>query len=55
MSFVSILHDLLLIVGFCLTVYGTYLIYPPASFIICGLILLYTFRPRFQSTLTRKK
>lgn len=55
MPIISIIHDLLLIVGFILTVYGTYLIYKPAAFIICGLILLYTFRPRSENTFTKRK
>lgn len=43
--FAHLIPDLLLIIGFSSLVYGAYLIYHPAAFIVAGMILISTFRP----------
>jgi len=43
--FKSIFVDLMLILGFLSLVYGVYLMYKPASFVVGGLVLLAAFVP----------
>lgn len=54
MTFISILHDILLLIGYALTIYGAYQIYKPAAFVVSGLILLITFRPRIKNPIRKR-
>jgi uncharacterized membrane protein len=46
---IDIISDILLLTGIGLLLFGIYIIYQPATFIIAGLILIIAFKPSFNT------